>query len=410
MESDRQTSGLLPGRQRRKMKASPDELRLADLKHKYAAEPIPLAYARLYDDDPELGRMFGILHQRLNTHFAAINDRALTTRHHWAESSRQLLDLIRDVHDELSELRRAGVEVTVYTRYENALSVCEPWLSRSGGSTIPPDFVAIDVVRYEPVFTRVTDSIRLTKQPASNLKLTMVGEGSYAHVHSYVDPDYGIKFAVKRAKRNLAQRDLERFKREFEVMKRLSFPYIVEVYRYDDDRNEYRMEFCDETLHRFVLRRNAELRFGSRKRIALQFLYGLNYIHLQGLLHRDISLQNVLLKVFAGGAVLVKLSDFGLVKDQESDYTHTGSEVRGTIRDPLLESFKDYSVANEIYATGSVLAFIFTGKKSLAVDSGDVGRIVQRCVDHDASKRYRSVAAIIPDVEALIATPSGAPA
>jgi len=75
---------------------------------------------------------------------------------------------------------------------------------------------------------------------------------------------------------------------------------VVEVYRYDEALTEYRMEFCDETLRRYVERRNAKLTFDSRKRIALQFLYGLNYIHTQGLLHRDISLQNVLLKVYAG--------------------------------------------------------------------------------------------------------------
>ena len=40
----------------------------------------------------------------------------------------------------------------------------------------------------------------------------MVGSGSFAHVYSYVDPDYGTKFAVKRAKKDLDERDLQRFK------------------------------------------------------------------------------------------------------------------------------------------------------------------------------------------------------
>lgn len=186
-------------------------------------------------------------------------------------------------------------------------------------------------------------------------------------------------------------------------MKRLSFPYVVEVYRYDEDRNEYRMEFCDQTLRNYVDGRNATLAFASRKRIALQFLYGLNYIHRQKLLHRDISLQNVLLKVFAGGAVLVKLSDFGLVKDQASEYTRTHTELRGTIRDPLLENFKDYSINNEIYAIGAVLSFIFTGRESLKMSPGEVSRIVRKCVDHDADQRYASVYEIITDVESLVA-------
>ncbi len=389
--------------------ASPNEFRLADLKAKYAELASSPAFARLYEDDREYGHMFSVLHQRLNEHFDDINDRAVSTHHYWADNSRDLLALIRELNDDLYELKRAGVEVKLAESYEEALERCQPWLARSGGSTVPADYEPIDVIRYEPLFSRASDTIRLTKQPDS-LKMSMVGEGSYAHVYSYVDPNYDIKFAVKRAKRGIDPRDLHRFRREFDVMKRLSFPYVVQVYRYDEDRNEYRMEFCDETLRNYVNRRNATLASASRKRIALQFLYGLNYIHSQGLLHRDISLQNVLLKVFASGAVLVKLSDFGLVKDQASEYTRTHTELRGTIRDPLLENFKDYCITNEIYAIGSVLSFIFTGRESLRTGPGEVSRIVRKCVDHDADQRYASVGEIIVDVEALASTPTDAPA
>ena len=293
--------------------------------------------------------------------------------------------------------------------YEEAIDRCQPWLSRSGGSAVPADFVQIDVIRYEPVFTRDLDTVQLVKQ-SDRLQLSMIGEGSYAHVYSYLDPDYGINFAVKRAKRGIDERDLSRFKQEFEIMKRLSFPYVVEVYRYDEDRHEYCMEFCDETLRKYVSKRNATLPFASRKRITLQFLYALNYIHKEKLLHRDISLQNVLMKVYASGAVLVKLSDFGLVKDTNSDYTRTHTEIRGTIRDPQLESFKDYNVANEVYAIGAVLAFILTGRESLRAEPTEVSRIVQKCISHDIDQRYASVRDIIADVEGLTATPTGSPA
>ena len=55
----------------------------------------------------------------------------------------------------------------------------------------------------------------------------------------------------------------------------MGFPYIVEVYQYDETRNEYKMEFCDETLRKYIGTRNSNLAFATRKRIALQFLYGL---------------------------------------------------------------------------------------------------------------------------------------
>ncbi|WP_444664644.1 protein kinase family protein [Cellulomonas sp. CW35] len=265
---------------------------------------------------------------------------------------------------------------------------------------MPDDFDPIRVVTYDPVFVYAASNIRLEKQPKP-VPLKMVGSGSYAHVYSYLDPDYGIQFAVKRAKRGLGGRDLERFKQEYEVLKGLSYPYVVEVYRYDATLNEYRMEYCDTTLREYVSRKNSTLSFAARKRIALQFLYGINFLHHQGLLHRDISLQNVLVKVFDAGAVLVKLSDFGLVKDQSKEFTRTQTEMKGTLVDPMLESFKDYAVVNEVYTIAWVLAYIFKGRESLPPASDDVGRIIHKCAINDLGLRYQTVAEVIADVERL---------
>ena len=92
--------------------------------------------------------------------------------------------------------------------------------------------------------------------------------------------------------------------------------------------------------------RNNRLSFASRKRIALQFLYGINYIHSETTASSRHSLQNVMLKVFGGGAVLVKLSDFGLVKDHGSEFTRTNTEMRGTI-ETRAEQLQGLSVLNE---------------------------------------------------------------
>lgn len=379
---------------------------LADLREKYEAMPAARAFARLYED-PEWGHMFAVLHRRLNEHFTDINGRARATHHYWADNSRDLLALIEEIQLDLHTLKRAGIEVALADSYQDALDRCRPWLSPSGGSTVPEDFELIEVIRYEQVFAHTAKSVRLKKQEAA-VELKMVGSGSYAHVYSYVDPDYGIKFAVKRAKKDLDVRELHRFKQEFEVLKKLSFPYVVEVYRYDETRNEYRMEYCDTTLREHIRKKNSTMSFATRKRISLQFLYGINYLHLQGLLHRDISLQNILLKVFDSEAILVKLSDFGLVKDQANEFTRTQTEMKGTIRDPMLCSFKDYGVVNEMYPIALVLAYIFKGRESLPTADDAVGRIIHRCAVNDLAQRYQNVADLIADVERLEAPPKQA--
>lgn len=391
------------------MVADPVELMLADLTTRYAEMPVAETYLRLYTSEAPFGRAFASLHERLNVHFSAINDRAKSTRHYWAEPSREMLALIEELEDTFESLTVAGFEMVFADEYRDALDRCKPWLSSGGGSTVPDDFEQIRLIKFKPVFTRPETAMRLKKQK-STIPLTMVGEGSYAVVYSFIDPDYGIKFAVKRAKKELSERDLHRFKQEFVTLKRLSFPYIIEVYEYDDARNEYKMEYCNETLRDYVARRNGRLSFASRKRIALQFLYGINYLHHQRLLHRDVSLQNILLKVFDGGAVLVKLSDFGLVKDLTSEFTRTKTEMRGTIRDPLLSSFREYTVLNEIYSLGWVLSYIFTGRESLKSGDDAVSRIIQKCAAHDTTQRYQQVIDLIADVERLDAAPTDAPA
>ena len=384
------------------------DLMLADFKEKYAAQNPSGAFTRLYDD-PELGFMFAYFHEQFTEHFDSINGRFRSTRHYWADNSRQLIALADDLSEALVTLKASGIDVRFDDRYQQAVDRCLPWLSMSGGSTVPDDFELVVLVRYEPVFVR-TAMTTVLKKDRRPVNLKMEGEGSYAIVYSYIDPDYGIKFAIKRAKKEISDRDLTRFKREFETMKRLSYPYILDVYQYDDARNEYRMEFCDATLRTFIARRNQNLSFASRKRIALQFLYAISYLHSQPLLHRDISLQNVLLKVYESGAVLVKLSDFGLVKDPSSTFTRTRTEMRGTIRDPLLHDFRKYGVHNEIYAIGWVLSYIFTGRESLSATADAVSRIVHKCTAHDLASRYQTVRDLITDVEQLRAPSADPPA
>lgn len=384
--------------------SSSNDFMLADLHAKYVARAGSVTFTRLYDD-AEFGHMFAVLHEALNLHFEAINGRAMSTRHYWAQNSRDLITLFEELRDDLYVLKRIGLNVVLDPAYEEAIERCKPWLSPSGGSSVPEDFELVTVIKYEPVFNRPDATIKLQKQ-SLQIPLTLVGEGSYAHVYSYVDPDYGITFAVKRARRDISDRDLERFKQEFSIMKRLSFPYIVQVYLYDESRNEYRMEYCEQTLRKFISSRNSALGFPSRKRIALQFLYGMNYLHGQNLLHRDVSLQNVLVKVFESGAVLVKLSDFGLAKEAESTFTRTQTELRGTIIDPSLVSLKDYGVAHEMYSIGWILSYIFTGKEVLALDASAVGRLIQKCVDHDRLSRYQSVMDLVADVEKLQTVPA----
>lgn len=380
--------------------ATPEELMWQDLVTKYSDMALDPTFSRLYETPEPMNKMFADFHQRLNAQFEFMNYKMRANGHFNAENSRQLITLIDDIRDAQQLLKRMGMEFMVADYYQKILDECKKFLVESGGSRIPDDFERINLVKYEPVFHLPDTQIKLQNR-RERIDLKMIGSGAYANVYYYIDPDYEIPIALKRAKRNLTPRDLERFHNEFKLLKSLSFPYVLQVYQYNEARNEYTMEYCDATLREFIDKNNTKLSFGTRKRIALQFLYGLNYLHSKKHLHRDVSYQNVLVKKYDGAAVVVKISDFGLFKQHNSDLTRSESELRGTILDPTIKSFKEYSVANEIYAIGFVLSFIFSGRLDIVACTGAVRAIIDKCVAYQHAGRYGDVLSIIRDVESL---------
>jgi len=81
---------------------------LADLTSRYAALPASDTFERLYADDMHFGHIFATLHERLNQHFDSINGRIKTTKHYWADASRDMLALIDELEDALGFLKVAG--------------------------------------------------------------------------------------------------------------------------------------------------------------------------------------------------------------------------------------------------------------------------------------------------------------
>lgn len=377
------------------------ERRLRDLADRYQDKRATLRYEEMYHGVPQ-GDVLAYFHESLDKHFNTINKCAKTNGHFWAANSVDLLDLVEAIEEDLDSLQRAGVPVVLTDAYQQQLDYLSEWVSYSGGSPIPGDFTRLDVARYAPVFVSRDDNTISVRAADEKVELKPVGEGSYAIVFSYVDPRYGKRFAVKRAKSNSTPRDLERFKREFTKLSELSFPHVVEVYRYDDEQNEYTMEYCDSSVRDYISKHNNALPFHVRRTLALQCLYGLNYLHQSGVLHRDVSPQNVLLRLYDKGAFSAKIADLGLLKDLTQDFTKSRTELRGTRLNPALESMAEFRVEHEMFAVGWLLWFIFVGREGLRPrDAGPVADLIRRCVHSDTGQRPESTMELIEAVRAL---------
>ena len=170
---------------------------------------------------------------------------------------------------------------------------------------------------------------------------------------------------MKKAKQDLDNKELVRFRREFDDMKKLNSPYVVEVYTYDESKNQYVMELMSESIEQYITKNNCGLTISERATLIMQILRALEYIHSKGYLHRDICPKNILIKKY-DDTIVVKLSDFGLVKEEESDLTSDSTDVKGYYNDPALQivGFKNYDILHEIYALTRLIVFILTGKNN----------------------------------------------
>lgn len=264
---------------------------------------------------------------------------------------------------------------------------------KSGGSPIPPHMEKVVIYYTDPIF-RKKDSVKINSTSAEQqyADLKQIGFGSYATVYSFFDKFYNRTFVLKRANSDLSSKEIERFKQEYEQMTRLSSPYIVEVYRYDGEKNEYIMEYMDFTLKEYIEKQKPAIE--ERKNIIYQIFRAFKFIHSKNVLHRDISPANVMIKVYDDVNV-VKICDFGLVKLPDSDLTSVDTILKGCYNDPALitEGFKNYTILHETYALTRLVAFILTGKATAdRITDAKLKAFVEKGLSSDKEKRFKSVA------------------
>lgn len=100
--------------------------------------------------------------------------------------------------------------------------------------------------------------------------------------------------------------------------------------------------------------------------ITYQTLKGLEYMHKRGLIHRDIKPSNILLDSLCH----VKLCDFGLVTFQDDNFSNqrkTEYVATRWYRAPeIILGSKAYSYPVDVWATGTILAEMYTGRQLFA--------------------------------------------
>jgi serine/threonine-protein kinase len=202
---------------------------------------------------------------------------------------------------------------------------------------------------------------------------------------------------------------LTRFEREVQLTARLTHPNTITIFDYGrthDGVFYYAMELLDGATLQRIVAVNGPQPAGRVVRIVSMVCGALAEAHAIGLIHRDIKPANIMLCTQGGESDVVKLLDFGLVKEFQvgRDLSLTGENVvLGTPQYMAPESIlnrESVDARADIYALGAVAYFLLAG-----TDVFDGKSVVEICSQHlyqqPNSLRERGVA-VSSELDAVV--------
>lgn len=193
-------------------------------------------------------------------------------------------------------------------------------------------------------------------------KIQFLGEGQFATVYKAKDIEVGNIVAVKKIKagsRIEAQDGINRTAlREIKILQELSHRNcigLLDVFSQGSMSNvSLVFDFMDTDLEVIIKDNTIILTTANVKNYMIQTLQGLEYLHMNWILHRDLKPNNLL--VNASG--ILKIADFGLAKLYGSpNRLNTHQVVTRWYRSPeLLFGAKQYGTCVDMWALGCILA------------------------------------------------------
>jgi serine/threonine-protein kinase len=257
----------------------------------------------------------------------------------------------------------------------------------------------------------------------------LVGHGGMSSVYKARDSllERHVALKILHEQYSADEDFVERFKREARSVAQLQHPNIVTVIdRGEADGRQFIVfEYIDgENLKELVVRKG-RLPVREALEIALEVARGLAFAHQNGIIHRDVKPQNVLLN----GDGQAKVTDFGIARTLDMDgMTQTGT-VLGTSNyiAPEQASGQRVDAHSDVYALGTVLFELlagevpFPGESFVAVAMKHVNEpppnlldvrkdmplrvaaAVDRALEKDPEQRFPSMADFAAELETCLA-------
>src|SRR3954462_8523746 len=182
---------------------------------------------------------------------------------------------------------------------------------------------------------------------------------------------------IKIMRANVAADDqgMQRFLQEARTSTSIKHKNLAMLYDFStlDDGSYYMVwEFIDGTNIQKWITQNGPIPARLTIEISIQALNGLDHLHSMGLIHRDISPENIMLSQDHHGKLLVKVIDFGIAKsladgDQGHGLTQTGMflgklKYASPEQAGFLKAGEHLDARSALYALGVVMYEMLSGR------------------------------------------------
>lgn len=212
------------------------------------------------------------------------------------------------------------------------------------------------------------------------VKGDLIGKGTYGRVYLALNATTGEMIAVKQVElpRTSADRDSSRqrgvvaaLRSEIETLKDLDHPNVVTCLGFEQtlDTLSIFLEYVPGGSIGSCLRKHGKFDEDTVSSFLNQTLQGLAYLHKQGILHRDLKADNLLVD-FQGTC---KISDFGTVRRSDDIYSNVEDmSLQGSIfwmaPEVMGLSRKGYSAKVDIWSLGCVVLEMLAGRRPWSDD------------------------------------------
>jgi eukaryotic-like serine/threonine-protein kinase len=255
--------------------------------------------------------------------------------------------------------------------------------------------------------------------------LAVLGTGGMGSVYKAQDRELDRQVALKVIRPELARNAaiVDRFKQEIRLSHKVTHRNVVRMYDLSEDAGMrfVTMELVAGRDLRSIIEENGKLPVDQAADILQQICYALETAHNEGILHRDLKPQNVMVE--EQGRVVVM--DFGLARTIEGDGMTQSGALVGTMEymSPEQALGKELDQRSDIFALGLIGYEMLTGRMPFKAESAIasllkrtresaepltkvdaalpalLGGIVDKCLAVDVAQRYRSVGEVLHDLD-----------